>query len=188
REGEPVAATAAPARPAPRDANLRSRARAIIGRELRSGALRHALGSAATAVRIVQIGELRTAGTTIGATALLALPSPLRGVDATVPGYVAAPGGYRSQPVRFTATRLSDLLVDATAHLDRADGCSTPPTVFGFSEEAERRVAEVVARRLRWRVQRNVVDLGNAEPYRRDTTDSAHVWCSDGRATLISVP
>jgi hypothetical protein len=30
--------------------------------------------------------------------------------------------------------------------------------------------------------------LGNPEPYRRDIGDSAHVWWSDGRATLIAVP
>ena len=78
--------------------------------------------------------------------------------------------------------------VVATAHLDRADGCSTPPTLFGFSEEAERRIADIVASRLGWRVQRNHLALGNAEAYRRDATDSGHVWWSDGRATLITVP
>jgi hypothetical protein len=79
-------------------------------------------------------------------------------------------------------------VVVATAHLDRADGCSTPPTMFGFSEEAERQIAAIVAHRLGWRVQRNRLALGNAEPYRRDITDSGHVWWSDGRATLITVP
>jgi hypothetical protein len=79
-------------------------------------------------------------------------------------------------------------VVVATTHLDRADGCSTPPVMFGFSEEAERRVAEIVAKRLGWAVQRNRIALGNAEPYRRDITDSGHVWWSDGRATLITVP
>ncbi|MEA2149917.1 MAG: hypothetical protein QOD69_1747 [Solirubrobacteraceae bacterium] len=341
REGEPVATTAAPA-PAAGVAALRRRTRAIVAREIRSGVLRGVIGAAAP--RFVQIGELRAAGTAIGATALLALPVPLRAVRATVPGYVPAAGGYRSRPVRFTATRLRDLLVDvdlrsnrviavqpgprsqtsswaqqpgpatpavsaaadasrrapalvrlsergpeflaydgaptfggaardwpvslvftghasvgkvkralaavgftrrgharylayrtgpgsprfdgdrglktacgtdgtdvhlrlyapsatdsfadpeygsvvvATAHLDRADGCATAPTLFGFSEEAERRVATIVAARLGWRVQRNRLALGNAEPYRRDTSDSAHVWWSDGRATLVNVP
>jgi hypothetical protein len=37
-------------------------------------------------------------------------------------------------------------------------------------------------------VKRDELDLGNAEPYRRDVADSAHVWWSDGRATLITVP
>ena len=79
-------------------------------------------------------------------------------------------------------------VVVGTAHLDRADGCSTPPTMFGFSEEAERRIAAIVAQRLGWRVQPNRLALGNAEPYRRDTADSGHVWWSDGRATLVTVP
>jgi hypothetical protein len=340
-EGEPVAATTSPAPPAAGLAALQRRARAIIGREIRSGVLRPLIGPAAP--RFVQIGELRSGGTVIGATALLALPAPRRGIRATVPGYVPAAGGYRSRPVRFTATRLDDLLVDvdlrrstviavqpgpqsqtsqwsagrgstgpagalvdasrrtpalvrlsergpaflaydgapglgragrdwpvslifaghasvgkvkralatvgytrrghtgylaygtasgrvrfdadrglktacasdgtdvhlrlyappaadrfadpeygsfvvATAHLDRADGCSTAPTLFGFSEEAERRIAATVAARLGWRVQRNRIALGNGEPYRRDTADSSHVWWSDGRATLIEVP
>ncbi|MBI5104434.1 MAG: hypothetical protein HZB46_05510 [Solirubrobacterales bacterium] len=79
-------------------------------------------------------------------------------------------------------------VVIATAHLDRADGCSTPPKLFGFSEEAEGRIAGLAARRLRWRVRPDHLDLGNAEPLRRDVRDSAHVWWSDGRATLITVP
>lgn len=79
-------------------------------------------------------------------------------------------------------------VVVATAHLDRADGCSTPPKLFGFSEAAERRIADVAVRRLGWRVQRDHLDLGNAEPYRRDVSDSAHVWWSNGRATVIWVP
>jgi hypothetical protein len=340
REGEPIAATAASAARAPGFAALARRTRAVIGRQLRTGVLRRVVGSAAT--RVVQIGELREGGRPLGGTALLALPVPLRGVHATVPGYVSAGRGYRSRSVRFIAPLLSDLLVDVdlrrgaviavqpgprsqtsqwapqhglatpavagdaslrtpalvrlseagpaflaydgmpdlrssdrdwpvtlifaghasvpkikqalrsvgftrlgharylgyranaasaqldgdrglktacdasgtdvhlrlyapsatdrfadpeygsvvvgTAHLDRADGCSIPPTLFGFSEEAERQVAAIVAKRLGWRVRRNRVALGNAEPYRRDTTDSGHVWWSDGRATLISVP
>jgi hypothetical protein len=79
-------------------------------------------------------------------------------------------------------------VVVATAHLDRADGCSTPPKLFGFSEAAEDRIASVVARRLGWRVQPDRVVLGNTEPYRRDVRDSAHVWWSDGRATVVTVP
>jgi hypothetical protein len=331
REGEPVGASAPPAAP-----GLTRRARAVMAG---SAALRRVLG--ASVPRVAQVGELRAGGTAIGATVLLELPVALRGVHATVPGYVAAPGGYRSGPVAFTAPVLRDLLVDvdlrrnmviavepgpssqtsqwsaapapaistavdasqrapalvrlsengpafeaydgaagfgngnrdwpvslvfaghasvgkvkralrsigftrtghtrylgysgggasprfdgdrglktpcaadgtdvhlrlyapsatdrfadpeygsvvvATAHLDRADGCSTPPTLFGFSEQAERRVAAIVAARLGWRVQPNRLALGNVEPYRRDTSDSAHVWWSDGRATLISVP
>jgi hypothetical protein len=87
---------------------------------------------------------------------------------------------------RFADPEYGSVVV-GTAHLDRADGCRTPPTLFGFSEEAERRIAAVAAR-LGWRVQRNRLALGNAEPYRRDITDSGHVWWSDGRATLITVP
>jgi hypothetical protein len=335
REGEPAAWVAS----ARRSPAVVRRTRAIIRRDVRTGVLRGVVGSAA--LRFVQIGELRASGRLIGGTALLALPVALRGVRATVPGYAAAAGGYRSQPVHFTASRLSDLLVDVdlrrgkviavqpgpgsqtsewapqqpvatpvvtdtsrrppdlvrlseagpaflgydgapgftaggrdwpvslifaghasvgaikhalrsvgftrlgharylayrassgsprfdgdrglktpcdgdgtdvhlrlyapsatdrfsdpeygsvvvgTAHLDRADGCSTPPTLFGFSEEAERRIADIVAGRLGWRVERNRLALGNAEAYRRDTTDSGHVWWSDGRATLITVP
>jgi hypothetical protein len=335
REGEPVASVAPEAPPA---AVVR-RTRAIIRRDIRSGVLRGLIGSAAP--RFVQIGELRAAGRPLGGTALLALPVALRGVRATVPGYVSAAGGYRPQLISFTAPQLSDLLVDvdlrrgkvialqpgprsqtsqwapqqplaipaatdasrrapalvrlsetgpaflaydgardftasdrdwpvslifaghasvgrikdalrsvgftrsghtrylayrprsgsprfdgdrglktpcdadgtdahlrlyapsatdrfsdpeygsvvvATAHLDRADGCSMPPTMFGFSEEAERQIAGVVARRLGWRVERNRLALGNAEAFRRDTTDSGHVWWSDGRATLVTVP
>jgi hypothetical protein len=338
REGEPVATTAAAAA-APALAAVARRTRAINRREIRTGGLRGVVGAAAPS--FVQVGELRAGGRAIGGTALLALPVPLRGVHATVPGYVSAAGGYRSQPVRFTAPQLRDLLVDVdlrrdrviavepgprsqtsqwspaqspataaataaarrapalvrlseggpaflaydgapgvhtgdrdwpvslifaghatvgkvkralraagftrsgharylayrsgsgsprfdgdrglktpcaadgtdvhlrlyapsatdsfsdpeygsvvvgTAHLDRADGCATPPVLFGFSEDAERQIAGIVARRLGWRVQRNRLALGNAEPYRRDTADSGHVWWSDGRATLITVP
>jgi hypothetical protein len=98
--------------------------------------------------------------------------------------------------VRLYAPTAQDRFIDpeygsvvvATAHLDRADGCSTPPKLFGFSEVAERRTADLAAGRLGWRVQRNRLALGNAEPYRRDVADSAHVWWSDGRATLMQVP
>jgi hypothetical protein len=88
---------------------------------------------------------------------------------------------------RFPDPEFGDVVV-ATTHFDRADACGTPPTLFGFSEVAEDRVASLVAARLHWRVQRDELDLANAEPYRRDVADSAHVWWSDGRATLITVP
>ncbi|MEA2321484.1 MAG: hypothetical protein QOD81_1334 [Solirubrobacteraceae bacterium] len=88
---------------------------------------------------------------------------------------------------RFTDPRYGDVVV-ATTHLDRGDGCRTPPTLFGFSERAENRIASLVAARLHWAVKPDALDLGNAEPYRRDIADSAHVWWSDGRATLITVP
>jgi hypothetical protein len=87
----------------------------------------------------------------------------------------------------FTDPRFGDVVV-ATAHLDRGEGSATASRLFGFSEEAERRVADAVARRLGWLVQRDRVLLGNAEPYRRDLAAPDHVWWSDGRATLISVP
>jgi hypothetical protein len=88
---------------------------------------------------------------------------------------------------RFTDPQYGDVVV-GTTHLDRADVCGTPPTMFGFSERAEDRIASLVASRLHWSVKRDELDLGNAEPYRRDVADSAHVWWSDGRATLITVP
>jgi hypothetical protein len=87
----------------------------------------------------------------------------------------------------FTDPRFGDVVV-ATAHLDRGEGSATPPRLFGFSEEAERLVADAVAGRLGWHVQRDRVALGNAEPYRRDLAAPDHVWWSNGRATLISVP
>jgi hypothetical protein len=87
----------------------------------------------------------------------------------------------------FSDPRLGSFVV-GTVHFDRGEGCGAPPRLFGFSEDAERRVADVVARRLAWRVQHDRVALGNAEPYRRDLALPNHVWWSDGRATLISVP
>jgi hypothetical protein len=97
--------------------------------------------------------------------------------------------------VRLYAPTATDRFVDpefgsvvvGTAHLDHADGCSAPPTVFSSSEIAERRVAALLGRRG-WRVEVDRLSLGNAEPYRRDTSDPGHVWWSDGRATLITVP
>jgi hypothetical protein len=87
----------------------------------------------------------------------------------------------------FTDPELGSVVV-ATTHLDHAEpGCSTGPARFGFSEDAERRVA-AAARRLGWRVQPDWLSLGNAEPYRRDVRDPAHLWLSNGRATVIWVP
>jgi hypothetical protein len=87
----------------------------------------------------------------------------------------------------FTDPRFGSVVV-ATAHLDRGEACTTPPRQFGFSEEAERRVADLAATRLGWTVQRDRVPLGNAEPYRRDVAAPDHVWWSNGRATVIQVP
>ena len=87
----------------------------------------------------------------------------------------------------FTDPRFGSVVV-ATAHLDRGESCTTPPRLFGFSEEAERRVADALARRVGWRVQHDAVALGNPEPYRRDLAAPDHVWWSNGRATLIRVP
>jgi hypothetical protein len=97
--------------------------------------------------------------------------------------------------VRLYAPTATDRFVDpefgsvvlGTAHLDRADGCSVQPTMFGFSEEAEQRAAALLAGRG-WQVQADRLMLGNAEPYRRELADPAHVWLGDGRATLITVP
>lgn len=88
---------------------------------------------------------------------------------------------------RFEDPEVGSFVV-ATVHLDRADGCSTPPRVFGFSEVAEGRLAGLLARRLGWKVMADRLPLGNAEPYRRDVADGAHVWWADGRATVVVVP
>jgi hypothetical protein len=37
-------------------------------------------------------------------------------------------------------------------------------------------------------VRADHLDLRNAEPYRRDLTDTAHVWLNDGRAIVVTVP
>jgi hypothetical protein len=87
----------------------------------------------------------------------------------------------------FTDPRLGDV-VAATVHLDRGESPATGPRLFGFSEEAERRVADTLAHRRGWHAQHDRVALGNAEPYRRDLAAPDHVWWSNGRATLISVP
>jgi hypothetical protein len=97
--------------------------------------------------------------------------------------------------VRLYAPTATDRFVDpeygsvvvGTTHLDRADGCKVPPQLFGFSEVAERRVGNSM-RRLGWRVEPDRLDLGNGEPYRRDISDPAHVWLSNGHATVVTVP
>jgi hypothetical protein len=78
-------------------------------------------------------------------------------------------------------------VVVGTTHLDRADGCRVPPRLFGFSEVAEQRVGMLV-HGLGWRVEPDRLDLGNAEPYRRDMSDPVHIWLANGRATLVTVP
>jgi hypothetical protein len=92
-----------------------------------------------------------------------------------------------SKPDHFTDPRFGSVVV-ATAHLDRGEACTTPPRLFGFSEEAERRVADVAAHQLHWRVRRDALPLHNAQPYHRDLAAPDHLWWSDGRATLINVP
>jgi hypothetical protein len=87
----------------------------------------------------------------------------------------------------FVDPRYGDV-VAATVHLDRGESPGSPPALFGFSEEAERRVADTVANRLGWRVQRDALPLGNAEPFRHDLAAPEHIWWSDGRATLVWVP
>lgn len=87
----------------------------------------------------------------------------------------------------FIDPRFGSVVV-ATAHLDRGEGCTTPPRLFGFSQQAEHRVADALAGRLGWRVRHDALALGNAEPFRRDLAAPDHVWWSDGRATLIRVP
>jgi hypothetical protein len=102
------------------------------------------------------------------------------GTDVHVRLYAPTPAN------RFVDPEYGSVVV-GTTHLDHADGCAVPPTVFSSSEVAERRVARVLARRG-WRVQVDRLLLGNDEPYRRDVSDPAHVWWGDGRATLIWVP
>jgi hypothetical protein len=97
--------------------------------------------------------------------------------------------------IRLYAPTATDRFIDpqfgsfvvGTTHIDHADGCKVPPTLFGFSEEAEQRIATLLAKRG-WRVQRNHLALGNREPYRREVADPVHIWHSNGRATLITVP
>jgi hypothetical protein len=93
---------------------------------------------------------------------------------------------YAPTANRFVDPEFGSVVV-GTTHLDHGDGCSAPPTVFGSSEIAEQRVAGLLRQRG-WRVQVDRLALGNAEPYRRDVSDPAHIWWSDGRATVITVP
>jgi hypothetical protein len=88
---------------------------------------------------------------------------------------------------RFADPGLGSVVV-ATVHYDRNDGCGTGPRLYGFSELAEQQVAGAVSTRLGWRVERDRLALGNAEPLRRDVRNPAHVWLADGSATLIHVP
>ncbi|WP_026910364.1 hypothetical protein [Patulibacter minatonensis] len=88
---------------------------------------------------------------------------------------------------RFTDPELGGVVV-ATVHLDHRDGCGVGPQQFGFSERAEARLAGLIASRLRWRVRRDALDLGNGEPLRRDAADPGHLWLADGAATLVTVP
>ncbi len=78
--------------------------------------------------------------------------------------------------------------VVGTAHIDRADGCGTPPRLFGLSELAERRLGVRIASRLGWRVRPDRLALGNAEPLRRDPRNLEHIWLGNGLATTIAVP
>lgn len=88
---------------------------------------------------------------------------------------------------RFADPELGSVVL-GTVHLDHVDGCGTGPSLFGFSERAEARVATLVARRLGWKVARDALAVGNAEPLRRDAADPGHVWLADGAATQITVP
>jgi hypothetical protein len=87
----------------------------------------------------------------------------------------------------FTDPRFGSVVV-ATVHLDRGEAPATGPRLFGFSEAAEGRVGDALAHGLGWHVERDRVALGNAEPFRHDLAAPDHVWWSNGRATLISVP
>ncbi|MBI5104435.1 MAG: hypothetical protein HZB46_05515 [Solirubrobacterales bacterium] len=110
REGEPAAVTAEPPRSGSADASVERAVRRIIAREQRSGVLRAVLRDGTP--WLVEVGELRAGARRIGATVLLEMPAPVRGVRATVPGYVPAGLGYRPQRVRLEVRLLRDLLVD----------------------------------------------------------------------------
>jgi hypothetical protein len=111
----------------------------------------------------------------------LKTPRDANGTDVHVRLY--APPGLN----HFSDPRYGDIVV-ATVHLDRGESPAAPPRLYGFSEEAERRVADTLAGRLGWKVQHDHFALGNAEPFRHDLAAPDHVWWSNGRATAISVP
>jgi hypothetical protein len=91
-----------------------------------------------------------------------------------------------SRTNRFADPRYGSVVV-ATAHLDRGEA-GAGPRQFGFSEEAERRVADALAGLPGWSVRHDGLPLHNAEPFRRDLAAPDHLWLGNGRATLISVP
>jgi hypothetical protein len=98
--------------------------------------------------------------------------------------------------VRVYAPTATDRFIDrefghvvlATVHLDHTDGCGIGPSLFGFSERAERQLAALISTRLHWKVSLDALPLANAEPLRRDSADPTHVWLADGSATVITVP
>jgi hypothetical protein len=111
----------------------------------------------------------------------LKTPCDPQGTDVHVRLYAPSAVDHFSDP------ELGDVVI-ATTHLDHADGCGVPPQLYGFSEQAEQRVATMIDRGLGWDVQPDELNLGNAEPFHRDAGDPGHIWWGDGRATLIDVP
>ena len=67
---------------------------------------------------------------------------------------------------RFVDPRFGSVVV-GTTHVDHGDGCSVPPTVFGSSEVAERRVAGLLGRHG-WRVEVDRLNLVEQRPRHRD--------------------
>lgn len=126
REGEPVAAPAAPSQRPRRDMAFRNDALRVITGEQRAGALRSVLG--VSKVRVVQIGDLQRDKRRIGATVLLSLVTPRTSVRATVPGYLPSRDGYRPQSVEFTASVLRDLLVDVDLERKRVMAIEPGPS------------------------------------------------------------
>jgi hypothetical protein len=98
--------------------------------------------------------------------------------------------------VRLYAPTATDRFVDpvfgsvvlGTAHLDHVDGCGVGPSLYGFSERAEGRLAQLFATGLKWQVRADALAVGNAEPLRRDAVNPGHVWLADGAATVVTVP
>jgi hypothetical protein len=125
----------------------------------------------------------RTPGSALRFVGDLGVKTPCDGASTDVHVRLYAPPGA----AHFTDPRLGSVVI-ATTHLDRDDGCGIGPRMYGFSEVAERDVASALAHEFGWRVERNRVGLGNAEPLRRDVRDPAHVWLGDGRATVVHVP